>query len=936
MIKNFILSACCIMAFVMATAQRFAGHPPSTKWKQINTDTVRVVFPAGFEKQALDVVATAHALGYRTEPTIGDRLRKISIVLQPRTTFTNGYVALGPWRSEFYLTPAQNSFELGALPWHRFLALHEYRHIQQYGNFNKGVSKVFSILFGQDGLSLAASAAVPNWFWEGDAVYQETLMSNQGRGRLPFFHNDYRSLWMANKNYSWMKLRNGSLRDFVPDHYRLGYMMVAYGREKYGEDLWRKVTDDAVRYKGLFYPFQRAVKKYAGKDYKTFRREALDYFEEKTGKGDEQDSVSIWAQQQKHFADNEEYPQWIDENSVVYVRSSYRRIPAFYVRDVVSGQDKKVRVKDISLDNYFSYLNGRVAYAAYEPDRLWNWIDFSVIKVLDLNTNQQRTLTHRSYYYAPDISEDGKQVVAVQVLPGGNAALHILDAGSGEVIRELPNSQQFFYTYPKFYANNTIVSAVRNTAGKMSLVLINAQNGAIEEELLPFSYNVIGFPVVRGDTITFTSSHNGKDELFAYIGKRIYQLNTDLVNSGTGNYQLSLFNDKAAFTAFTAAGFHMQVIQKPELVPFNSMAFAGIIPGFGVAALAAHDTLTLPAAITDTVSKYHKAFHLINFHSWRPYISDPDYSFSILSENVLNTLQAELYFNYNRNEKFKQAGASLIYGGIFPYISASFYGTFERSSSDTISTYNWNEYDGRLGVQAPFNFTSGSTYKNLSLSAGINHKQVKYTGVAKTRYEDVRFNYFDLSSSFSIQSQQARMHIYPRLGNSFFARYRAAINGLTARQMLVSNSLYLPGIDQTHNIVIQAAWQGRDTMLQYVFPNSFPFSRGYTNVNAPRMWKIGVNYHLPLLYPDRGFGNIVYFMRVRGNAFHDYSEIKSLRTGQKFGLSSSGAEIFFDTKWWNEYEVTFGIRYSRLHDGELLGLGPNQWEFILPVNLLGR
>jgi len=46
--------------------------------------------------------------------------------------------------------------------------------------------------------------------------------------------------------------------------------------------------------------------------------------------------------------------------------------------------------------------------------------------------------------------------------------------------------------------------------------------------------------------------------------------------------------------------------------------------------------------------------------------------------------------------------------------------------------------------------------------------------------------------------------------------------------------------------------------------------------------------------------------------------------------------LFFDTKWWNEYPVSFGIRYSRLFDGEVEGLGPNQWEFILPINLLGR
>ena len=179
------------------------------------------------------------------------------------------------------------------------------------------------------------------------------------------------------------------------------------------------------------------------------------------------------------------------------------------------------------------------------------------------------------------------------------------------------------------------------------------------------------------------------------------------------------------------------------------------------------------------------------------------------------------------------------------------------------------------------------------------------------------------------------MHIYPRLGNTIFARYRKAINELTAWQMLLTNSIYLPGIDRTHNLVISAAWQARDT-FSYRFSNSFPFSRGYTNVDAPRAWKIGLNYHFPLLYPDWGFGNIVYFLRVRGNAFHDFSQVKSVRTGATFNFSSTGGELFFDTKWWNEYEGTFGIRYSRLADGELLGLAPNQWEFILPVNLLGR
>src|SRR6185295_13734080 len=171
----------------------------------------------------------------RTQQTIGSHGRKINLVLQNQTTISNAYVGLGPFRSEFFLTPSQNSFELGSLPWVDQLAIHEFRHVQQYNNFNVGLSKVVRILFGEEGQALANNASIPNWFFEGDAVFNETNVSRQGRGRLPFFYNDYRSLWLANKNYSWMKLRNGSYKDFVPDHYALGFLLVSYGREKYGD-----------------------------------------------------------------------------------------------------------------------------------------------------------------------------------------------------------------------------------------------------------------------------------------------------------------------------------------------------------------------------------------------------------------------------------------------------------------------------------------------------------------------------------------------------------------------------------------------------------------------------------------------------------------------------------------------------------------------------
>src|SRR5215475_5278643 len=86
------------------SAQVFGGNPPSLKWRQLNTDTARIIFPIGLDSQAQSVAAIVHRLAQTTRPTIGPRQRKIDIVLQNQTTIANGYVGLAPFRSEFQLT----------------------------------------------------------------------------------------------------------------------------------------------------------------------------------------------------------------------------------------------------------------------------------------------------------------------------------------------------------------------------------------------------------------------------------------------------------------------------------------------------------------------------------------------------------------------------------------------------------------------------------------------------------------------------------------------------------------------------------------------------------------------------------------------------------------------------------------------------------------
>ena len=258
--------------------QQFGAFPPYTKWTQIKTDTAIIIFDRAIDSQAQNVAAVIHKMSRENPNPLGNKIRSINVVLHKNTTTANGYVGLGPFRSEYYLIPGSNIFEFGATPWQQTLAVHEYRHVHQYSNFNKGVSRVASVLFGQEGQALFNAIAIPDWFFEGDAVHSETIATFQGRGRAPNFFNGYKALWREGRDYSWVKLRNGSLKDYVPDHYPLGYLLVNYGYMTYGNDFWKKVTEDALSWRGFFGFFQGSVKRYSGKRFSAFRNEALGDF----------------------------------------------------------------------------------------------------------------------------------------------------------------------------------------------------------------------------------------------------------------------------------------------------------------------------------------------------------------------------------------------------------------------------------------------------------------------------------------------------------------------------------------------------------------------------------------------------------------------------------------------------------------------------------
>jgi hypothetical protein len=953
-----------------AFAQQFGGNPPSLKWKQINTDTARIIFPTGLDVQAQQVAEIVHRLSRTTLTTIGRKQHKIDIVFQNQTIIPNGYVGLAPFRSEFQLTPEQNSFDLGSLPWQKMLAIHEYRHVQQYNNFRVGLSGALYYLFGEGGQALANSLAIPNWFWEGDAVFQETLVSDQGRGRLPYFFNGYRSIWAEGKDYSWMKLRNGSLRDFIPTWYPVGYMLVAYGRERYGDGFWRKVTRDAAAFNPLFYPMQGAIRRNTGLSFAQFRQDALDHFRKPLAKENPPGGADAYGEANKHFVADEEFPQLIGKDSLIYMRSSYKRIPAFVIRDLAGGREKVLTTRAISLDNYFSYHNGKVVYAAYENDARWGWRDFSVIRVLDPYTGQDDKITSRSRYFAPDISADGRHIIVVQEATSGSCDLLMLDSRTGAVEKTIPNKDSLFYTYPKFYTDEKILSAVRNPKGQMALALLNIKDGTAEF-LTPYSFQTIGMPSVKQDTIWFTASRNGQDRVYGIAGlaaggatagqgpatagrssqtasgertPSLFRVRLPYGDPAAGQYAFYAGKGQYAWSTFTAVGYKLDVCDRNHL-QIEALATADwdrSIPTQGI------DSLDKgPAHLLDSigmgsypVKNYPVLSHLINFHSWRPYINDPDYMFSLVSDNILNTMETQLFVDYNRNERYTELGASTTYGALYPWIDAGVDYLFNRNAySQYGQKVFWNEGQVYGGLSVPLNFTRNQTYTSLQFGSDLVYKKEYFQGAYKDSFSTRGFAYIDPSISFSNQIQQAQMQIYPRLAQTISLTYDKAVTLVDGYQFLASGYFYLPGVAYTHSLLLGAAFQDRDLYNTGGFTNNFPFSRGYSAENFYQMYRFAGNYQFPLLYPDWGFGNMVYFLRIRANLYYDYTKVLDYYiTGLPFhGMYRSyGAEIYFDTQWWNQLPISFGIRYSRLQDPDPEGRGPNQWELILPLNLLSQ
>ena len=303
----------------------------------------------------------------------------------------------------------------------------------------------------------------------------------------------------------------------------------------------------------------------------------------------------------------------------------------------------------------------------------------------------------------------------------------------------------------------------------------------------------------------------------------------------------------------------------------------------------------------------------------------------------MSSFSNNLTYTYNRNDKSHTVGFNGVYAGWFPLINAGVEESFNRTVDTAVGkSVQFNSATIKTGFSIPLNFIGGRTNKFLNFGAGYNIEQYYYKGVSKNVFNNKAINYLNTFLSFSNVSHRAKQHINPRWAQSISLTYRDAFNFRDSHKFVGNSSFYFPGLSVNHSLVINASYQKRDS-LPDLFSNTFSYARGYEALSTRRMYKVGANYHFPLLYPDGGIPGIIYFQRIRANVFYDYNSAKARVNGilTEIKNRSTGGELYFDTKVWNSLPVTIGVRFSYLLDTDLRNPSvKNKWEIIVPISLI--
>ena len=154
-----------------------------TRWRMLESENFRLVYPRGYEDQARHAVEWIETERENINDLTGWDPGKVWVVIEDVGMGVNGFA--NPVGSEIHLfTTPPSGFDISTRDWMRSVGVHEYTHISSIQPVY-GLPRILKFLFGP---WVLPNALVPGWMIEGVTVYYESQVEPyEGRLKAGFF-----------------------------------------------------------------------------------------------------------------------------------------------------------------------------------------------------------------------------------------------------------------------------------------------------------------------------------------------------------------------------------------------------------------------------------------------------------------------------------------------------------------------------------------------------------------------------------------------------------------------------------------------------------------------------------------------------------------------------------------------------------------------------
>jgi hypothetical protein len=885
-------------------------NPPGLKWRQINTENFQIIYPSELDSEAKRLSGMLDELILKVSASLKKQPRKISIILQNQGTSSNGFVQLAPRRSEFFTTPPQ---EFDYQNWINSLAVHELRHVVQFDKLAGGFKAPFF-----EGLALAIfGITLPPWFYEGDAVGTETSLTDAGRGRQPQWEMAFRTNTLSGKKYSYSKDFIGSLKNFTPGYYQLGYFMTTKLRRDNGagimDSIFRRMSGNYLRP----YNLSNSIKKYTGLSTSQLHQATV------------QELQTLWQQQlvkakpldypvlnSRKSTNPVSYllPAVLPSGEIIALKRSFDKLPAIITIDQTGTEHILISIGPQE-DAHFSYSAGIIVWDEFRYDKRFQKRSYNVINRFDIETKRYKQITHRSRMFAPSLSPDGKIIVAVDISYSNEIRLVELDAETGKELKHYNSPGNFMLQTPRFdpTGKKIIVVAV-DSPGKAIYELDRAT--ATFKELLPFQHQLISRPVYANGQVIFKAHYNGIDNIYLLNpdSKQLSQITSSKFGAFNPFYDGS--TQKLLFNNYQVNGYDISSVSFDKAsgtkIPENgSIHYEQPL----VAQEGNINVFDHPANLKYESKPYREVNNLFYFHSLIPIAEEGFYNeynlgLKMQSDNKLNTLSFYGGYQYDQGLKKSEYLAGFSYKRFYPILDITYLNSaqlaYQNSSSGDPIPITWRNNETDADITVPFVFNRLNKIYSMELKTGTSYIR-RYEVINRPSNFNTTIN-FPIRYQFNLRANTRRtaLDLAPKWGQNIAIGYRnfPLTNQITGELFSIRTNLFFPGILTNHSFQTSFNYQHGNGIYDLIV--DIPRISGYDNLRPTSYLRntLLLDYRFPLFYPDWEIGPLAYVKRFKGGFFADFENIGK---DQPFSPRTFGAELRADMNLLRFYLPLFDV-----------------------------